>query len=513
MNLGELVTRNARKFPEKEALVFDDKRHTHSELNNLINSLANALLETGIKKGDKVAMMMNNSDWFVITYFGVLKTGALVVPLNFRLAGPEVTYIVNNCDARTFIFDQEFLPIIDQIRAQLPRVKTYIAGGDFSSTNHTLGLKPLLRAYPKDEPGVKIQEYDESAIIYTAGTTGRPKGALFTHHNNLMTAISVLIQADTKEESRILHVAPLFHSAQLHLFLLSGTYLGAVHVVLKPFDPKEVLETIERERITIFFGVPVMFSLMMSLPDFDRYDISSLSICMYGAAPMAPETVKQAIEKFKTDQFYNLCGFTEAGPGGVILQPKDQIRKAGAAGEAPINMEARIVDGRGRDVPVGVVGEFVVRSECGMKCYYKDPEATKEAMRDGWLHSGDLGVMDDEGFITLVDRKKDMIITGGENVYSQEVEEVLSTHPKILEVAVIGIPHEVWGETVTAVVVLKPGQKLSKEELFDFCKDNLAKYKIPRILKFKDVLPRNALGKVLKRKLREEYGKGLWQRS
>lgn len=360
---------------------------------------------------------------------------------------------------------------------------------------------------------MNIQEYDESTIIYTAGTTGKPKGTLFTHHNNLMTAISVLIQADTKEYGRILHVAPLFHSAQLHLFLLSGTYLGATHVVLKPFDSKEVLETIERERITIFFGVPVMFSLMMSLPDFDRYDISSLRVCMYGAAPMAPETVKQAIKKFKTDQFYNLCGFTEAGPGGVILQPKDQIRKAGAAGKAPINMEARIIDERGNDVPVGIVGEFVVRSESGMKCYYKDPEATKEAMRDGWLHSGDLGLMDDEGFITLVDRKKDMILTGGENVYSREVEEVLSTHPKILEVAVIGIPHEVWGETVTAVVVLKPGQKLSKEELFDFCKDKLAKYKIPRIMKFKDVLPRNALGKVLKRKLREEYGKGLWQRS
>ncbi len=282
------------------------------------------------------------------------------------------------------------------------------------------------------DPGIEVEEYAESEMIYTSGTTGRPKGAVLVHHNQIVLTTTVCSLFALNPADRILHVAPLFHSAELNLYLNPGTYMGCTHVIMKDFVPNQVLAMIQKEKITQFFGAPIMYLLMMKVPNFDEYDLSSVRFFGYGAAPMAAESVKQAINKFKTTNFFCLCGLTEGGPGGIALYPNDQIRKAGAAGKYIVNMETRLVDDQENTITKpGVVGELVIKGETTMKEYYKNPEATADTIRNGWVHSGDLGVMDEEGYITLVDRKKDMIITGGENVYSKEVEDALFEHPKI----------------------------------------------------------------------------------
>ncbi len=504
MNLGELVARNARTVPNKEGVIYGQARYTWREVNERCNAVANSLIAAGVKKGDKVAMWMSNTDNFVFAFYGIVKTGAVVVPLNFRLAAPEAEWIFDHCDAVAMLFDAEFSQAVQEMAPRLSKIKTYYSGGE-----RLEGCTPLAEVYASgktSDPGVSIDEWDESEIIYTSGTTGRPKGAVLTHHNQMVVVTTVCSLVQIMPSDRIFHVAPLFHSAELNLYLNPGTYMGATHVIMKEFSPQAVLETIQNERITQFFGAPVMYLFMMKVPNFDDYDLSSVRYFGYGAAPMAAEQVKRMIAKFKTESFFCLCGLTEGGPGGVALRPEDQIRKAGAGGTYIVNMETKLVDDKDNDVTEpGVVGELVIKGETTMKAYYKNPEATAETIRDGWVHTGDLGTMDAEGYITLVDRKKDMIITGGENVYSKEIEEALAGHPAVSQGVVIGVPHPEWGETVMAVVVPNTDMSLTLEELKEFLVPKLADYKIPRILQLVDALPMNVSGKVLKFKLRDEF--------
>ncbi|MEA3470291.1 MAG: long-chain-fatty-acid--CoA ligase [Thermodesulfobacteriota bacterium] len=507
MDLGGLVARNARAIPEKEGIVYGEKRYSWKEVNEKVNTVSNALLKGGLKKGDKVALWMFNSDMFVFVFYGIVKAGGVAVPVNFRLAPPEAEYIFNNCDAVAMVFDDIFEPVISEMKPRLKNIGAFYSAG----IGRFEGFDPLeevLASGDTGEPGVTVDEFDESEILYTSGTTGRPKGALFVHHNQitLVTTMAALVQIHPKD--RILHAAPLFHSAELNLYLNPGTYLGSTHVIMRDFIPDKVLDLIEKEKVTQFFGAPIMFTFMMMVPDFDKYDLSSVRYYGYGAAPMAAESVKAMMEKFKSTDFFCLCGFTEGGPAGIGLLPEDQIRKAGAGGKYVPNMECRLVgmDGNAVTEP-DVVGELVIKGETIMKGYYKDPEATKEAIKDGWVHSGDLGVMDDEGYITLVDRKKDMIITGGENVYSKEVEDAIYENPKIKEAVIIGVPHPAWGETVVVVASIHEDVSLTLEELREFLKTRIADYKIPRRLEIVDELPRNVSGKVLKYQLRESLQK------
>ena len=505
MHLGGLVARNKRTVPNKEGIVYQDRRYTWAEVDDKVNTVANALLKAGVKKGDKVAMWMFNSDLFVLAFYGIAKTGAVAVPVNFRLAAPEAEFIFDNCDAVALIFDDVFEPAVSDMKARLGKVKNFISAGT-GRFDGFAAMEDIMASGDQTDPGIEIDEWDESEIIYTSGTTGRPKGAVLCHHNQIVITTTVCSLYSLKPTDRILHVAPLFHSAELNLYLNPGTYLGCTHVIMKDFIPNQVLATIQKEKISQFFGAPIMYMMMMGLPDFDDYDISSVRFYGYGAAPMAAESVKKMIEKFKTTNFFCLCGLTEGGPGGVALYPEDQVRKAGAGGKYIVNMETRLVDEKDNTITEpGVVGELVIKGETTMKEYYKNPQATAETIRDGWVHSGDLGMMDDEGYITLVDRKKDMIITGGENVYSKEVEDALYEHPAINTAVVIGIPHAGWGETVMAVVTLHPEQKLTMEELREFMKTRLADYKIPRLLDVIEALPMNVSGKVLKYQLRDKY--------
>ncbi len=505
MDLGGLVSRNARCVPEKEGVIFEGRRYKWREVNELVNTISNALLAGGLKKGDKVAMWMFNSDLFIFTFYGIVKAGGVAVPVNFRLAPREAEYIFDNCDATALVFDDQFAPAVAEMRPQLGKIKSFYSAGNGRFDNCT-PLTDLFESGDRGEPAAVVDEYDESEIIYTSGTTGKPKGALFIHHNQMAVTATMLSLVGLRPQDRVLHAAPMFHSAELNLYMNPTTYVGGTHVVLREFHPQKALELIQEEKITQFFGAPVMYSFMMGMPNFDTFDLSSVRFFGYGAAPMAAESVRQMIQKFKTDQFFCLCGLTEGGPGGVALYPEDQIRKAGAGGKYIVNMETRLVDSS--DNPItepNVVGELVIKGETCMREYYKNPEATANTIRDGWVHTGDLGQMDDEGYITLVDRSKDMIITGGENVYSKEVEDAIYEHPAIAEAVIIGVPHSVWGETVMCIAALQKEKTLTLEELREFLKTRLADYKIPRLLEVVPALPRNVSGKVLKYKLRESF--------
>ncbi|MBB6448552.1 acyl-CoA synthetase (AMP-forming)/AMP-acid ligase II [Geomicrobium halophilum] len=502
MNVISVFVQNVRRHPEKMALIYNEREYTYRGLNQRINQFANGLMKQGVRKGEKVALMMKNSDDFVISFYGAAKLGAVLVPINFRLVVSEVQYILQQSDAVTVICDDEFETLIEEATASIPGIRDVISVPAAKVTKH-LSFKNIFHDSDM-EPDVKVSSDDDFEILYTSGTTGRPKGALFDHQriSYISQGVTGLLGLHANETH--LHVAPLFHSAQLNLFLLQGLYVGATHVILRDFEPQTVLKMIEKYRVTFFFGIPTMYSYLLQAPNADKYNLDSIKLCGYGAAPMAPEIVRQSMELFNTDQFYNLCGLTEGGPSGIALFPEDHKKHIGKSGRLPMLFVECKVESEGVESADGEVGELLLRGNPIMKEYYKKPDETAATIVDGWLHTGDLAVRDEEGYITLVDRSKDMIISGGENVYTVEVENVLYGHPKILEAGVIGTPDDKWGEVVTAVAVIKPGEgTLDLEELQTFCREKMAGFKIPRKLQLVEELPRNASGKLQKYKMRE----------
>lgn len=502
MNLFQGLERNARNNSDKTAIVFNDREYSYREYNAEVNRIANALIDFGIKKGDKVALMMKNSDTFIFVYYGILKAGGVAVPINFRLTAHETRYILNHSDSVIVFADEEFAETLAKAAEGNDKLQRQIISGS-NKLEHQQLLSDF-RSTSAENPNLEVLESDDAEILYTSGTTGLPKGVVLDHHRVCHVGILMAVTMKMGPEDRILHVAPLFHSAQLNLFLVSATMLGCTQIVQQDFHPVETLKMIAQHKISLFFGVPTMYNFFLQVPQ-GMFDVSSIKRCGYGAAPMPIATLQKSIEMFGTDQFFNLCGLTEGGPGGIFLTPEEHKTKLGVSGRANHFTDARIVDEHGVDVKPGEVGEFIISGETIMKEYYKNPEETHKTLKDGWLYTGDLATIDEDGFITLVDRKKDMIISGGENVYSTEVEQVLYRHPDILEAAVIGVPHEVWGESVAAIVVPKEGKSIDKDELLQFCREQLAGYKIPRIIYEMEQLPRNASGKVLKYKLREAY--------
>jgi acyl-CoA synthetase (AMP-forming)/AMP-acid ligase II len=502
MEIGAYLAQNARKYPDKLAIECEGRTYTYKQFNEEVNRFAHGLAGLGLKKGDKIALMMKNSDHFVFSFFAAAKIGAVLVPVNFRLTATEVRYILEQSDTVLAICDNEFEQIITEARKET-MVQNVITIEEAEVIGH-LSYREVL-SDNKENPDIHVSEHDDLEILYTSGTTGRPKGALFDHKRIFNVGLTMMIGMGINHKDRFLHLAPLFHSAQLNLFLISGVVLGATHIIHRDFHPVKVLQAIQQYKITHFFGVPAMYNFILQVPNAGDYDLSSIKRCGYGAAPMAPELVRKSMQLFKTDQFYNLCGLTEAGPGGIMLDPEGHKKHLGKGGKAFFLTEARVVNEEGKDVMPGQVGEFILRGETIMKEYYKKPEETKKTLKDGWLYTGDLATIDEEGYITLVDRKKDMIISGGENVYSIEVEGILYEHPGVLEAAIIGLPDEIWGEAVCAVIVPKEGVDIDEQELRSFCRKKLAGYKVPRRIFFEQQLPRNASGKILKYQLRQKY--------
>ncbi|MGG1677173.1 class I adenylate-forming enzyme family protein [Neobacillus sp. NRS-1170] len=502
MNIGSTLATHARCTPEKIAVYYKDNSYTFDRLNREVNRLTHSLIAEGVNKGDKVAIMMKNSDMYMIVFYAVMKAGGVAVPVNYRLTPREVAFILDNSDSKVVFFDDEYAEIIHQAIQGNQKISSSISVGIRTEE----GQKRLDEVMTNNEfdPSVSVEESDVAEIIYTSGTTGKPKGVVIDHHRLLHVAIGGGVNLGLNHQDNLIHLAPLIHAAQLNCFMVGGTFYGCTQVIHESFEPVEVLKAIEKYKITLFFGVPTMYNFLLQVEDKEKYDLSSVTRCGYGAAPMPVPLLEKAMELFNTDQFFNMLGQTEGGPNGIILYPEDHKTKMGASGKSRFMMEARVVDQQGRDVAHGEVGELILRGETVMKGYYKNPEATAETLRDGWLYTGDLCTIDEDGYITLVDRSKDMIISGGVNIYSTEVEQVLYMHPDILEAAVIGVPDGVWGEKVTAVIVPKNGKKINQEEIIAFCRNELAGYKIPRLVIEFQILPRNASGKVLKYQLRDE---------
>ncbi|MEW6377642.1 MAG: long-chain-fatty-acid--CoA ligase [Thermodesulfobacteriota bacterium] len=504
MDVGQILTLTANKFPERIAILFEEKRFTYQEFNGRVNRFAHSLLRLGLRKGEKVAVLLFNSNHFVEAYWGTAKAGGVFTPINFRFAPDEVRYILDHSDAHFFVFGEEFSDLVNTIRSQPHRIKNFISIGDRVRDAHD--YERLLEKSENREPSVRLSEKDECQLMYTSGTTGRPKGALITHGNILWNLINTITGREDKEGEISLVIGPLYHTAALNNHFTVRVAMAGTSILIKRFEPRGVMEIIEKEKVNVISGAPAVYHLLLALPDVEKYDTRSVTKCTTGASILPDETKERLLKFFPNAHgVYDVYGCTEASPSITILKAKDSLRKRACVGPPLPFLEVRIVDDQEREVPVGGVGELICRGPNVMKGYYKDRKATREALRGGWLHTGDLACMDEEGSVYIVDRKKDMIVSGGENIYPREIEEVLYHHPKIQDVAVIGIPDPIWGESVKAFVVLKKGDKMKGEEVIEYCKNNLASYKKPRSVEFVEDLPRNPSGKVLKTVLREKY--------
>jgi fatty-acyl-CoA synthase len=503
--IGDWATRRAFLSGDRIALIDGDTRLTYTEFDQRTDQLAQAFRESGVQQGDRVAGLMFNSSAFLETMFAAAKLGAVFVPINFRLAAPEVTYLLADSGAVAFVWSGGLSELARaalagegvQVRARV------VVNGDTADGEADFEL--MLASGEPRALGVDVAGSDLCCLPYTSGTTGRPKGATLTHDNLLWNVINGLSAGrGLREGDRTVTVAPLFHMGGLGVHTLPLLYIGGTNAVLPSFDPAQSLATMAAERVTVQFLVPAMWAALMAVPGFDSYDLSSLELAVSGGAP-CPMPV---IEYFqgKGVPFQEGFGLTETAPGVTLLDADHVKEKSGSIGRSLFHVETRIVDEKDRDVATDQVGEVVVRGPNVFAGYWGKPEATAEAFRGGWFHTGDLGRMDAEGFITLVDRKKDMIITGGENVYPIEVEQVLYRHPAVREAAVVGVPHAKWGETPIAVVALEDGAQATDDELIGYARERLAHFKCPTRIEYVAELPRNATGKVLKTTLRKDYG-------
>ncbi|QBJ96476.1 long-chain-fatty-acid--CoA ligase [Rhodococcus sp. ABRD24] len=499
--VGAQLTLNARRHPDRTALIFEGTERSYRQLDDEVNRHAHALIELGVRKGDRVALMSNNSDLFIVAMYAAYKIGAIFVPVNPRSTSRELRYILDDSGAKVLLFGSAVIDAVTGLDKLEPTAVPLTILGLDNAQNAFPHIGELAASMPDTEPGVEVREDDDCIIIYTSGTTGQPKGALFDHHRILWVGHSVTT-IGMNSFDRNLHVAPMYHCAELVLFVIAGFSIGTTHVVLPAFEPTAVLDAITKHRITVFLGVPTMYQLMLTVPDLAERDLSSWRLGFFGAAPMPPSAVAKLVATLPDVAFYQLCGQTEGGPTGIYLTPEEVEARPDATGRSAIsNAEVRLVDADGNDVATGETGEMIVRGETVMKCYWNNPEATADTIRDGWLHSGDLAVRDADGFITIVDRIKDMIITGGRNVYSVEVENAMASHPDVQDVAVVSRIDDTFGETIVAVATPMPGREISLDGLRAHAAEFIADYKLPRDLVIGEI-PRNQSGKILKHVLR-----------
>ena len=495
-SIPDTLRTTAARCPDREALVFGPARRTYRELYDEVERTAAALAARGVTPGDRVLLIAPNSDSFVVAAYAVLRTGAILVPGNPRNAPPEVAHLIRDSGAMAVLYAPELADVVTRGIAQSRATPQTVTLPDLAAAADPATGHPPVSHVPA--------ESDDALLLYTSGTTGAPKGALFDHHRALWVAVNVAGTTGYRDGDRTLHVAPLYHAAQLCLVLFAGTALAMAHVVASRFDPAEVATLMETERISVFFGVPTMYQFLLRVPDIAGRDVSAWRIGMYGAAPMPPDAARALAKTFPRVALFQLCGQTEAGPGGIYVGPDDVLARPDAMGRYALpNTEARVVTRDGADAAPGAVGELVLRGETIMKGYWNQPEATAETIRDGWLHTGDLAVQDAGGYITLVDRLKDLIITGGRNVYSIEVEAALSGHPDVLDVAVVGVPHPDYGESIVAVVQPADGAEPTVESLRAWARDRIADYKAPHAVVLRPV-PRNPSGKIQKHLLRAD---------
>ena len=501
------IKRHAERTPEKLALVdaHSGREYTYAAFNARANRLANFLREeAGIKRGDRISILAQNGAEYYEVLFACSKIGAILNTLNWRLAVPELAYVVNDCTPRLLIYDAEFAEQVDALRSQID-VETYVILWSEEAPEGEWSYEDALAAAPANAVDAPRLHYDEPwAILYTSGTTGRPKGAMVTYGNFFYNAIGVGQAIDLHAGDVNLNVLPCFHAGGLGLYAAPTFHFGGTVVVMRTFDAAELLRLIEHWQVTVLLLVPAIYMVLDEQIALYDYDLSSVRSWASGGSALPAALVDSFARRGIVIQ--QGMGMTETGPTVFLILRDDAVRKAGSVGKPVLHTDVRILDREGNVLGPGEVGELCIRGGNVTSGYWNRPEATAETLVDGWLHSGDAAMCDEEGFYYIVDRWKDMYISGGENVYPAEVEQVLYEHPAIAEVAIVGVPHPKWQETGRAIVVLREGEALTEEEVIAFCEGRVARYKIPRSVVFVDALPRNDLGKVMKTALRKRYG-------
>ena len=500
---GSWIRKWAEVKPRHTAWISGGRSYSYSEANSRVNRVASALLREGVAKGDRVAALLFNGSEFLEVFFACAKIGAIFVPINFRLAPAEAAYILENCGARILFSDVELSPAVAGMEAAAPGLRSIKvgagAGGDSSA------YEALVAGAEDVEPPDSVTLDDYQLIMYTSGTTGRPKGAVISHGNTYFNSVNGHLAYPILPSDVTYVVAPLFHMGALNIFTTPTLHAGGTVLLERVFDPVATLEAIEGRHVTTMFGAPTMFQMMLEAPNWATADLSSLRFLFVGGAPCPLEVI----------QTYNArgvalaqgFGLTETSPFVTLLPMEDASRKVGSIGIPVFHADVCVVDESGHRLGPDERGELLTRGPHVFQAYWKNAEATREAIADGWFRTGDIGYQDGEGYYYLVDRKKDMIISGGENIYPVELERVLETHPAVREVAVIGVPDAKWGEAPRAIVVRRSDVAVSEEELIEFLRTRISSYKLLKSVVFVDALPRSATGKVLKANLRKQYGR------
>jgi long-chain acyl-CoA synthetase len=513
---ADIIYRNALLYPESEGFIYGKERITFAQFNHRVNRLIHALHSLGMKKGDGIGIFSWNCLEYTDVYGAAMKGGLIISPFNPRLQANELEYLVNYSEIHTLFVGREFSGMVNQLRPRFPKVKNYISLE--TSAPGMISHHDLLGSYSEEEPDAQVKEEDPFLIFYTSGTTGVPRGALYTEGRNIENTRTKTIELGLEAGDKHIMILPLFHIGGYSHFW-AFFYAGGCNVIMqqRSFDPAATLRSIEEEKATDIHIVPTHLVAMLALPNVEQYDLSSLKRIWYAASPMPAELLRRGIEKFGPI-FMQGYGQSESGPEitfmsrrshQVLDKPLEEQRVLTSCGQPSLGVHVRIIDENNNDAEPHTVGEIILQSKTVMVEYWQKPNETQNTIVEGWLHTGDMGFYDERGFIYIVDRKKDMIISGGENIYPREIEEILYQHPAVAEAAVIGIPDEVWVERVHGLIVLKQNRRATEDEMIEFCKCQLARYKAPKSVEFVESLPKNPQGKILKRELRKKYWGGL----
>ncbi len=506
--IADMIRRSRYHYPNKKALIFRDKSLTYTELEDECNRVANALIDLGVKKYDRVAILAHNTMHHVLTWLGTAKAGGVYLAINAMLKGKDISYCINHSESKVFIVEDALYDGVKDILDEMPAVKTLIwsnQGKGQPAIDKFIDFDEWYERYPSDEPDVILRIEDPVQMVYTSGTEALPKAVVLNNQSLMAQYMGCIIDGGYDDEDIQVNALPLFHAAQRDVFMMPVFWAGGTNILIEP-DIGEILKTVAEYKATMLFTPPTVWIAILRHPDFDKYDLSCLRKCYYGAAIMPVEVLKEMMQRLPKAKICNYYGQTELSPYHTILKAKYALTKLGSAGQGGINMETRLEDDEYNviDKP-GMPGEICGKGPHAMMLYFKDPEKTDAVMLDGWFHSGDMGELDEDNFITVVDRKKDMVKTGGENVSTREVEEAIYLDRRVEEVAVIGLPHEKWIEAVTAVVVPRKGEHITEEEIINLCKKELSPFKVPKGVIFLDKLPKTPSGKILKRDMRIAY--------
>lgn len=509
MILGDIVRRNANRYPQKTGVVFGSLRLTFDNFNRRVNSVANALIGLGMQPGNRVGIILDNCHQYVELYFAVAKAGGVMVPINTALTAQEITSILNNAEVDVLVFGETFAPLVDSLLKELDSVKTLVVVG--SSIGNMSNYEQLVAQYPPTEPQIEVREQDVAYLLYTSGTTGLPKGAMITHRGMIESALNCVLGCRQQSDDVGLVMTPLFWALAMMAHIVPLFYLGGTIVITDNYTIEAILNLMQGERITTTGMAPPTIMAILEHPQRSKYDISTLRCVILAGVPMPVEAHKHAIRNLGKI-FFKAYGLSETGlisclvPEEQIIEgPPETVRRLASCGREVANVELRVVDDEGKDVAPSQIGEVIVKGDNLMKGYWKMPQATEEVLKGGYMHTGDLATLDEDGYLYLLGRKKDLIVSASRTIYAVGMEEVIGQHPDVAEVAVIGVPDENLGESILAVVVLRKGAKIAAKDIVEFCQQRFPDYACPKSVVFVESLPRNPMGKVLKRVIEERY--------